>query len=98
MRRIKYESIKTFSTPRRLTIIVEGLDERQEDIEETVKGPAKRYLDEEENPTKALLGFMRGQGVDISSIYVDDHNGVDYVFVEKDSRKNHRRDSKFKYA
>ncbi|NLV89320.1 MAG: glycine--tRNA ligase subunit beta [Tissierellia bacterium] len=82
--RIKYESIKTFSTPRRLTIIVEGLDERQEDIEETVKGPAKKIaFDEEENPTKALLGFMRGQGVDISSIYVDDHNGVDYVFARK---------------
>ncbi|NLK43283.1 MAG: glycine--tRNA ligase subunit beta [Tissierellia bacterium] len=80
--RIKYENIKTFSTPRRLTIIIEGLDEKQEDTELELKGPAKKIaFDEDENPTKALLGFMKGQGVDISSIYIEEHNGVDYVFA-----------------
>lgn len=82
--RIKYEKVSAYSTPRRLTMIIEGLDERQEDMEEIVKGPAKKIaFDEEEKPTKALLGFMRGQGIDISSIYVDEHNGVDYVFARK---------------
>src|SRR5690606_23730420 len=63
--RIKYEKVSAYSTPRRLTMIIEGLDERQEDMEEIVKGPAKKIaFDEEEKPTKALLGFMRGQGID----------------------------------
>lgn len=82
--RIKYDEINTYSTPRRLAIIVNGLDERQEDIEEIVKGPAKRIaFDEEDKPTKALLGFMKGQGIDISFIYIDKHNGEDYVFAKK---------------
>lgn len=82
--RIKYDKINAYSTPRRLAIIVEGLDERQEDLEEVVKGPAKKIaFDEEGNPTKALLGFMKGQGVNISSTYVDEYNGVEYVFAKK---------------
>lgn len=40
---INYEKIDVYSTPRRLTAIIQGLDERQEDIEESVKGPSKRY-------------------------------------------------------
>lgn len=82
--RIKYDKINAYSTPRRLTVIVEGLDEKQEDVEETVKGPAKKIaFDENGSPTKALLGFMKGQGVDISSIFVDEYNGVEYVFAKK---------------
>ena len=80
--RIEYKEVKSFTTPRRLTIIVEGLDEKQKDLNENIKGPAKRIaFDKEENPTRALLGFMKGQGVDISSIYTEEYNGEDYVFA-----------------
>lgn len=80
--RINYETIKAYTTPRRLTLVVEGLDEKQSDLNENVKGPAKRIaFDSDENPTKALLGFMRGQGVDISSIYTEEYNGEEYVFA-----------------
>lgn len=80
--RINYETIKAYTTPRRLTLIVEGLDEKQSDLNDNVKGPAKRIaFDSDDNPTKALLGFMRGQGIDISSIYTEEYNGEDYVFA-----------------
>ncbi len=79
--RINYDDIKVYSTPRRLTLIVHGLDGKQEDLNETVKGPAKKIaFDDEGNPTKALLGFMKGQGIDIASIYVEELNGVEYVY------------------
>lgn len=81
--RINYNSMKVYSTPRRLTLIVEGLEDKQEDLRETVKGPAKKIaFDSDGNPTKALLGFMRGQNIDIASIYVEEHNGVEYVYAD----------------
>lgn len=81
--RINYEEVKAYTTPRRLTIIVEGLDEKQSDLSENVKGPSKKIaFDSEENPTRALLGFMKGQGIDIDSIYTEEHNNEEYVFAK----------------
>ncbi|MEY8415393.1 glycyl-tRNA synthetase beta chain [Tissierella praeacuta DSM 18095] len=80
--RINYNNMRVYSTPRRLTLIIDGLGDKQEDLKETVKGPAKKIaFDEEGNPTKALLGFMRGQGIDISSVYVEEYNGTEYVYA-----------------
>ncbi|HZK32929.1 MAG TPA: glycine--tRNA ligase subunit beta [Tissierellaceae bacterium] len=80
--RINYKEVKPYTTPRRLTLIIEGLDEKQSDLKENIKGPAKRIaFDEEERPTRALQGFMKGQGVDISSIYTEEFNGEEYVFT-----------------
>ena len=36
---IKFADIKVYATPRRLTVIVEDLAEKQEDVEKVVKGP-----------------------------------------------------------
>lgn len=80
--RVSFDEIKAYATPRRLTIIVLGLDEKQSDLDEKLKGPAKRIaFDDEGNPTKALMGFMRGQGIDLSSTYTEDFNGEEYVFA-----------------
>ena len=38
---LTYDTIETFSTPRRLAIKVTNIPERQADSEEEVKGPAK---------------------------------------------------------
>ena len=40
--RIAYENIKTYATPRRLTIIIEGLANKQETLEEKVRGPKEK--------------------------------------------------------
>jgi glycyl-tRNA synthetase beta chain len=80
--RINFEEIKAYATPRRLTLIIYGLDEKQSDLNEKVKGPAKRIaFDDEKSPTKALLGFMRGQKIDISSIYTEEFKEEEYVFA-----------------
>lgn len=39
---LTYDSIETFSTPRRLAIKVTNIPEKQEDSQEEVKGPAKK--------------------------------------------------------
>lgn len=81
--RISYSNIDVYSTPRRLTLFIYGLEETQSTAEENVKGPSKKIsYNENGEPSKALLGFMKGQGVDINSIFVDDVNGEEYVFAK----------------
>lgn len=79
--RIQYESIKTYATPRRLTLIIEGLYDKQETLELKVKGPTKKIAyDNQGNPSKALQGFMKGQKIDLSQITIEEYNGDEYIF------------------
>jgi glycyl-tRNA synthetase beta chain len=78
--RLHFSECQVYSTPRRLTLYVEGLVERQDDKKESVRGPAAEIaFDDEENPTKAGSGFARGQGVDVEDLVIRD----DYVYVDK---------------
>ena len=66
--RLSYESIQTFSTPRRLAVRVIGLADQQSDLTEDFKGPSKKIaLDAEGNFSKAAQGFVRGKGLTISN-------------------------------
>ena len=61
--RLSYESIQTFSTPRRLAVRVLGLADQQTDLTEDFKGPSKKIaLDADGNFSKAAQGFVRGKG------------------------------------
>lgn len=72
---------RTAATPRRLTLIAEGLAERQADRQEKLSGPPKNVaFDAEGNPTKAGLGFAKRAGVEASELEV----GADgKLFVER---------------
>lgn len=39
---ISFEDVALFNSPRRLAVLVKGVAEKQEDIKEEAKGPAKR--------------------------------------------------------
>lgn len=80
--RVKYTEVKIFTTPRRLTLLVSGLEDTNISIEDKVKGPSKKIsYDDKGNPTKALLGFMRGQGIEIDSITIETLNDEEYVYA-----------------
>jgi len=82
--RLSYKDLKVYVTPRRLSLFVQDLAEKQEDIKEEVKGPAKKAAyDAAGQPTKAALGFARGQGVAVEDLYVKELNGVPYVYAQK---------------
>lgn len=82
--RLSFDSIDSFSTPRRLAVRVNGLAEKQADIEEEAKGPAKKIaLDEEGNWSKAAQGFVRGQGMTPEDIFFKEIKGVEYAHVNK---------------
>lgn len=87
---LDFKDIKTYSTPRRLTILVEDLAEKQEDIDEVKKGPAKKIAqDADGNWTKAAQGFARGQGMTADDIYFEELKGTEYAYVhvQKEGKK-----------
>jgi len=81
---LDYETVQSFATPRRLAVKVTAIPEKQADVEEEVKGQAKKIaLDAEGNWSKAAQGFVRGQGVTTEDIVFKELNGVEYVYVTK---------------
>ncbi len=81
---LSYEKLSAFSTPRRLGIQIENLAEKQQDVEEEVKGPAKKIaLDSDGNWSKAALGFVKGQGATTADITFKEIKGTEYVYVKK---------------
>ena len=82
--RISFDEIQEFATPRRLALLIHGLSDKQPDVDESVKGPAKKIAqDADGNWTKAAIGFTRGQGASVDDIEFKEVKGVEYVFVEK---------------
>lgn len=80
--RLSYEKVRTLGTPRRAALIVTGLAERQEDINTETRGPSVAIaFDADGNPTKAGVGFARGQGVDPSTLIQRD--GYVYAAVHE---------------
>jgi len=83
--RISYEDIRTVGTPRRMTLIMKGLNTKQADIQSENKGPSvKIAFDAQGNPTKACEGFARGQKVDVKTLEVRD--GYVYAIVHEKGR------------
>ncbi|EFO67646.1 glycine--tRNA ligase subunit beta [Lactobacillus iners] len=87
---LSFKNIKTFSTPRRLTILVQELAEKQADIDEIKKGPSKKIaLDKDGNWSKAAEGFVRGQNMSVDDIYFQKIKDVEYAYihVKKEGKK-----------
>lgn len=80
--RLSYERLEVAGTPRRLALLVFGLAEKQDDLVREMKGPsAKVAFDESGAPTKAALGFARGQGVAVEDLEVRETDQGPYVFA-----------------
>ena len=72
--KIKFDNIKIYATPRRLTVLVENISDKQDDAEKTVKGPiASIAYDENGNLTKAALGFANKNGVSVENLFKQDN-------------------------
>jgi glycyl-tRNA synthetase beta chain len=66
--RLSFQSIKTYATPRRITLFTE-IDSLQNAAEREVWGPpVNAAFDSKGNPTKAAEAFARSNGVDIASL------------------------------
>lgn len=72
--------VQTYCTPRRLIVGCEDVAPQEEDATVVQRGPAlKAAYDEEGQPSKALEGFCKSQGVDPAAVRTEG----DYVWVDK---------------
>lgn len=80
-KRISFDNIQILGTPRRLTFVVDGISEKQSDLEEEVKGPAKKIaLDADGNFTKPALGFMKSKGLKEEDVVFKVVGKDEYIF------------------
>jgi glycyl-tRNA synthetase beta chain len=82
--RLTLQSIHTMGTPRRLTIVVNGLAARQTSMTKEAMGPSKTVaFDQTGQPTKAAVGFAAGQGVAVQELQVRQTPKGEYLFAVK---------------
>ncbi|MCT4794145.1 glycine--tRNA ligase subunit beta, partial [Exiguobacterium alkaliphilum] len=82
--RVNFGTVDVYSTPRRLAVLIKDVEETQQDLTETLRGPAKKIAqDAEGNWSKAAAGFARGRGLSVEDLYFAEEKGVEYVFADR---------------
>ena len=82
--KLSYEEIEIESTPRRFMILLKNVAEAAKAEVISVRGPSvKIAYDEGNNPSRALIGFLKGQKAELSDVLIKEQKGEDYIFVEK---------------
>ena len=77
--KVGFDKIDVYATPRRLAVIVAGLDAKSPDEEKIIKGPVKKVAyDENGNLTRAGEGFLNKNGLKPSDIYIEN----DYIHAK----------------
>lgn len=72
--KVKYSDIKVYATPRRLAVIIDGLENKTSDEEKIIKGPIQKVaFDENGNLAKAGEGFARKNGLTKDDLYIEDN-------------------------
>ena len=82
-----FNTIRSYAAPRRLAVIVEGLESRQQDRLIERRGPAtKTAFDASGQATKALQGFARSCGVEVDALEtMETEKGAWLVFKQQQS-------------
>ncbi len=82
--RLAYDDIKLFHSPRRLAVEVRGLQEVQEDVVRTHRGPSKEIgQDDDGNLDIPAKKFAEGHGATPEDLYLKETQEGVYFFVEE---------------
>jgi glycyl-tRNA synthetase beta chain len=85
--RLSLANLRTLATPRRLTLFVDGLAERQADARREVVGPPKTVaFDADGKPTRAAEGFARAQGVPVDRLEVRSLDRGEYLVAVQEEK------------
>ena len=78
---LKFDDSESYATPRRLALLVKGLDESQADKMIERFGPAvQAAFDKDGNATPAAAGFAKSCGVEIDQLQHIEKDGVDKLY------------------
>ena len=80
-----FDAVFSYAAPRRLALLINNIDAAQPDTQKRFDGPAAAAaFDADGNPTKALEGFMRGQGITVDQVSRFSAGKVEKVCYYKD--------------
>ncbi len=84
-RKISYEAVLSVGTPRRLALMATGVADRQPDARVEVRGPqVKAAFDDKGNPSGALIGFAKAQGVAIEDLTRVKTDKGEYLYATRE--------------
>ena len=82
---LSFNSIDAYAAPRRLALKINQIEAQQADSQKRFDGPAvQAAYDAEGKPTKALEGFLRGQGISADQVSTFNAGKVEKVCYFKD--------------
>ena len=71
--KVNFENVDVYATPRRLAVIISGLERFSKDEEKIIKGPIKHVAyDEAGNLTKAGEGFCKKNSITPDDLFIQD--------------------------
>ena len=81
--------VSSYAAPRRLAVLIENIESSQPDREVERKGPnLKAAYDADGNPTKAVMGFAKSCGVEVSDLQQQETDkGVWLIFKASEKGK-----------
>ena len=85
---LDYSKINVYATPRRLSVIVEELSDKQNDVEKDVKGPILSIAKPNGEFGPASVGFAKKNGVELSALYEKDN----YIWAKISIKGNSAKD------
>lgn len=80
---LSFDEIKIESTPRRFAVLINNISQENDQKSEEVRGPSAKIAYKDDEPTKALLGFLKGQGASLEDVIIKEFKEEDYVFINK---------------
>ncbi|MEK6656854.1 MAG: glycine--tRNA ligase subunit beta [Nitrospirota bacterium] len=81
---ISFKTAESYGTPRRLLLYVKDAAEKQAEKSVEVIGPAKAVAyDKDGAPTKAAIGFAKGQGIDVKELQLKKTDKGEYICALK---------------
>ena len=81
--RLDFRDANTYATPRRLVLIVTGVSNTQSEQVDLLKGPpVSTAYDDNDQPTKAAVGFAKSKGIDVNDLRITEINGIKYIAAE----------------
>ena len=81
--RLTFNEAKTYATPRRLVLIVKDVSKFQSEQVDLLKGPpVSSAYDDNDQPTRAAIGFAKSKGIDVNALKITEINGVKYIAAE----------------
>ncbi|MDO5089522.1 MAG: glycine--tRNA ligase subunit beta [Leptotrichiaceae bacterium] len=81
--RISFSDVESFSTPRRIAVIVKDISEKQEDLNKKSVGPSVDIAYKDGKLTKAGEGFVKSQNAENEDIKIIENEKGKYISIEK---------------